>query len=138
MKKFAVAALLALLAAAPAAFAADAFQPYTQAKFDALQSQGKTVLVDVYAPWCPTCRAQSPILEKLLKEKPLQQIVALRLDWDDQREQARAMGAPRQSTLFVYRNGSKLGTSVAETNEARLREFLTSSAGKSAANRDPR
>ena len=124
MKRFAIAALFALLAGAPAAFAAETFQPYTQAKFDTLQSQGKTVLVDVYAEWCPTCRSQSVTLEKLLKEKPLDQIVTLRLDWDDQRKQARAMGAPRQSTLFVYRNGNKLGTSVAETDEARLRKFL--------------
>ncbi|MCC5868759.1 MAG: hypothetical protein JJU27_09615, partial [Gammaproteobacteria bacterium] len=51
-------------------------------------------------------------------------VVALKLDWDAQRSEARALGAPRQSTLFVFRDGKRIGMSVAETDEQRLRAFL--------------
>lgn len=114
----------ALLSAGLGASAAEAVAAYSAQTLQSLQAQGKTVLVDVYASWCPTCRAQTPVLDKLLKEKQFAQVTALRLDWDAQREQARAMGAPRQSTLFLYRGGNKIATSVAETREAELRAFL--------------
>lgn len=113
----------ALLSAGLGASAAEPVA-YSAQKLQSLQAQGKTVLVDVYASWCPTCRAQTPVLDKLLKEKQFAQVTALRLDWDAQREDARAMGAPRQSTLFLYRGGHKVATSVAETREALLRAFL--------------
>ncbi|WP_206411094.1 thioredoxin family protein [Lysobacter enzymogenes] len=128
----AVIALLLSLAGAAPAFAAQALPAYSPQQSQALQTQGKTVLVDVYAPWCPTCRAQEPVLEKLLKEPEFAGITALRLDWDGQREQARALGAPRQSTLLLYRGGKRVGLSVAETNESRLRLFLRGQLGRAA------
>ena len=75
----ALALLLSLASVAPA-FAAQALPAYSPQQSQALQAQGKTVLVDVYAPWCPTCRAQEPVLEKLLKEPEFAGIAALRLD----------------------------------------------------------
>ena len=41
---------------------------YTQTAFDKLQSQGSPILVSIHADWCPTCRAQAPIVDKLLKQ----------------------------------------------------------------------
>ncbi len=130
--RFLLPLLLLLALFVPATQAAEAFQPYTPERFAQLQREGKVVLVDVYAPWCPTCRAQAPVMTRLLQEKPFADIVALRLDWDDQRALAKQMGAPRQSTFFVFRGGQKLGTSVAETNETRLRMFLSTSLAKPA------
>ncbi|AWV07920.1 thioredoxin family protein [Marilutibacter maris] len=122
-------ALLLALATAFAAFSAGAddradFLPYSAARLAALQAEGRPVLVDVHADWCPTCRRQGPILARLLAEPELAGYAALKLDWDDQRDAARELGAPRQSTLFVFKDGNKLGMSVAETDEARLRGFL--------------
>ncbi len=54
----------AMLGSLPAS-AAD-WKPFTQAEFSAAQKDGKPILVDIFAPWCPTCRAQKPILEVLL------------------------------------------------------------------------
>ncbi len=54
------------LAASLASFKAFARAPveYTDAAFDAAQKEGKSILIDVSAPWCPTCKAQAPILAK--------------------------------------------------------------------------
>lgn len=103
---------------------AGSFEPFTEARLQALQAEGKPVLVEVHADWCSTCKRQSPILSRLLAEHAFAKYGALKLDWDTQQAQARALGAPRQSTLFVYRDGKKIGMSVAETNEERLRAFL--------------
>ncbi|MCC5861672.1 MAG: thioredoxin family protein [Gammaproteobacteria bacterium] len=107
-----------------AADTAEPFEPFSQARFEALQQTGQPVLVEVYADWCSTCRRQSPILARLLGEEAFGDVVALKLDWDTQRDEARALGAPRQSTLFVFRGGERQVMSVAETDEARLREVL--------------
>jgi thioredoxin 1 len=43
-------------------------KPFDQKAFEAAQAAGKPILVEVYAPWCPVCRAQAPILAKLRQE----------------------------------------------------------------------
>lgn len=108
------------------AFADDRMEPFSSERLDALQNEGRPVLVEVYADWCSTCRRQSPILSRLLAEDEFSRLGALKLDWDVQRSDALALGAPRQSTLFVFRGGERVGMVVAETNEQRLREFLAS------------
>ena len=56
--------LAAVMLGSLPAIAAD-WRPFTQAEFSAAQKDGKPILVDIFAPWCPTCRAQKPILEEL-------------------------------------------------------------------------
>ena len=48
--------LAAVMLGSLPAIAAD-WKPFTQAEFSAAQKDGKPILVDVFAPWCPTCRA---------------------------------------------------------------------------------
>jgi thiol:disulfide interchange protein len=103
-------------------------EPYSAERLAALQAEGKTVLVDVHAPWCPTCRRQGEILTEALAEPEFKHIAALTLDWDDQRDAARAHGAPRQSTLLLFKGGAKLGMQVAETDPAKIRAFLAQKA----------
>ena len=65
LSRFAVVLLGAvLLAGAPA----QAFQtkPFDAASFKAAQSAGDSILVDVFAPWCPTCKAQQQVLDSAL------------------------------------------------------------------------
>ena len=103
---------------------ADQHRVYSQEALDALQADDQPVLIDVYAPWCPTCQRQQVVLDALLKEPDFQGYRVLRLDWDAQRLDARRLGAPRQSTLLIFRGGKKVSMSVAETREAPLRDFL--------------
>ncbi|TVQ41442.1 MAG: thioredoxin [Wenzhouxiangella sp.] len=103
---------------------AGTFENYSSERLAELNAQGRPVLVEVYADWCSTCRRQSPLLEEMLAEADFSDLTALKLDWDEQRDQAKALGAPRQSTLILFRNGEALDLSIAETNPDRLREFL--------------
>jgi len=117
--------LATTLVLAASASQAGSFEPFSQERLDALNAEGTPVLVEVYADWCSTCKRQSPILSRLLTQDEFADVVALKLDWDDQRSEAQALGAPRQSTLFVFRDGERVDMSVAETNEARLHAFLS-------------
>lgn len=123
---FAPVLLAAALMAAPtlATEPAERFEPFSVERLESLHADGRPVLVEVYADWCPTCRRQTGVLSQLLAEERFQDLVALKLDWDAQRSEARALGAPRQSTLFVFRDGDRQAMSVGETDESRLRELL--------------
>ncbi len=118
--------LLAALTLATVAAPAHALssEPYSAERLTSLQEAGKTVLVDVHAPWCPTCRRQGEILTEALTEEAFKDIAVLTLDWDSQREAARGHGAPRQSTLLLFKGGKKIGMQVAETDPAKIRLFL--------------
>ena len=112
------------VAAASNASAQATYEAFSNERLASLQAEGRTVLVDVFADWCPTCRAQSLVLDVALLEPRYSGLAKLKVDWDDQRDAARALGAPRQSTLLLYRGGKRLGLSVAETADAKLRAFL--------------
>ena len=111
-------------ASVSAASAQATYEAYSSERLASLQAEGRTVLVDVFADWCPTCRAQSVVLDVALLEPRYAGLAKLKVDWDDQRDAARALGAPRQSTLMLFRGGKRLTLSVAETNDGKLREFL--------------
>ncbi|MCA1798249.1 MAG: thioredoxin family protein [Xanthomonadaceae bacterium] len=114
---------LVVMLASPVAEGAEA-RPYSDEAFAALQAEGSPILVDVYATWCPTCRRQGQILEPLLAEPEFAGLIVLKLDWDAQRDAARALGAPRQSTLIVFRGDEERGRSIADTSEAGIRGLL--------------
>lgn len=63
--------LQAALAAAPAEFSDTAFAT--------AQAQGRTIVVETYAPWCLPCRIQSPILDSLRSRDPFKQVLVLRI-----------------------------------------------------------
>jgi thiol-disulfide isomerase/thioredoxin len=120
--------LLLLALAVPVAQASDRFEAFSSERLDSLQKSGETVLVDVFATWCPTCKRQGAILDELMAEPEFADLAGLKLDWDVDRRIARELGAPRQSTLILFRGGKRIGMSVAETDPQRLRAFLATSA----------
>ena len=106
------------------ALAASDWVGYTPAAFSAVQESGKTILVDVTADWCPTCKAQKPILDELRAEERLGEVVFIRLDFDVHKDFLQAHNVPRQSTILVFVGGAEVGRSIAETDRERLRNFV--------------
>jgi len=100
------------------------WMPYSQATFDKLQAEGKPILVLVHAEWCPTCRAQAPIISSLLSQKEYQGITALRVDFDAQKNVVRAFRVPMQSTLIVFAGGKELGRSTGDTTKIGIESLL--------------
>ncbi len=58
---------LAAVAVAGPAFAQSAQWPkvkFTLDAFEKAKASGKSIVVEVTAPWCPTCKAQAPIIDR--------------------------------------------------------------------------
>lgn len=117
---------LALCLTLPLAFAASASdkKPFTAAAFEAAQAGGKPILIDVSAPWCPTCKAQAPILSKLMNEPRFKNVVAFNVDYDSQKDVLKRLNVQRQSTLIVFKGKQEAGRSVADTNPASIEALL--------------
>ncbi|MEI6545201.1 MAG: thioredoxin family protein [Methylococcales bacterium] len=99
-------------------------EAFTQAAFDRLQQQGAPILVSIYADWCPTCRAQAPILKKLLEQEEFKPIHALRVDFDHQKDIVNAFKVVKQSTLLVFKDGKEADRSLGSTSEQTIETLL--------------
>jgi len=116
-------AFLAVIVAAPA-IAAPAWQDYTPAVFAKAQATGKTIVVDIHAVWCPTCKAQAPTLDALRREPRLKNAVFFKVDFDKEKAFLEAHRIPRQSTVLVFRGQQETARSIAESRPRQLRDAV--------------
>ena len=97
---------------------------YDAAEFMMAQKKGKTIVVDVYADWCPTCRAQAPILEELRTEKQSSDVLFVKVNFDKEKAFLRHNRIPRQSTVLVFNGMDEAARSIAQTDRTALREAV--------------
>ncbi len=100
------------------------WQTYDAAEFTMAQNKGKTIVVDIYADWCPTCRAQAPILEELRQQQQSDDVLFVKVNFDEEKAFLRTHRVPRQSTVLVFNGTSEVARSIAQTNRARLRAVV--------------
>ena len=74
--------------------------------------------------WCPTCRAQNPILVQLTRDPKYKDIVVFKLDFDAQKDALRALNAQTQSTLIVFKGETEKGRSVGDTDKDSIAALL--------------
>jgi len=91
-------------------------EPFSAARFEALQAEEALVLIDVYADWCSTCAKQQEILAAYRAEHPEVDLHILEVNFDNDKDWVKHFRAPRQSTLLLYRGAEQLWFSVAETD----------------------
>jgi len=89
-------------------------QPFDAKAFQASQAAGKPILIDVTAPWCPTCRRQRPIVEQIQKDRP--DLVVYEVDFDTSKDVLKRLRVQSQSTLVVFRGASEVGRSTGDTD----------------------
>ncbi|MGN6123507.1 MAG: thioredoxin family protein [Sphingomonas oligoaromativorans] len=120
LKTFLPVALLAL-AAVPAA--AQPIRPFSIAALKAAQAKGEPVLIDAFAPWCPTCRAQAPALDAIAASPDYAKLVILRLDYDHQIAEKKALGINQQSTLIAFKGSREVGRTLGVTQADQIKAF---------------
>lgn len=100
--------------------------PFEQQSFSAAQEAGQPILVDIAAPWCPVCRAQEPIIGALLDDERYDDLQVFTVDFDNQKDVVRALGAQSQSTLIMYRGDEETDRSVGVTDPAAIEALVRS------------
>src|ERR1700754_4499890 len=119
-RRFLNGALIAGALAVAAPFApslADTVVPFSAEAFKAAQASGSPILVEIHADWCPTCKAQKPILEKLTADPKFRDLVVFRVDFDSMKPVVKEFGAQMQSTLIVFKGSAEQGRSVGDTKQ---------------------
>ena len=118
----------ALAVAAPFASAwANSAVPFSAEAFKAAQTSGSPILVEIHADWCPTCKAQNPILDRLTSSAKFKDLKVFRVDFDAMKPVVKQFGAQMQSTLIVFKGTAEQGRSVGDTKEASIEALLDKS-----------
>ena len=123
MKSMVAAAFAVMLTVfAAASFAAES--PFNQAQFDAQRTSGKPVAVVFHADWCPTCRAQAPVLKELMQSAEFKGLTLFVADFDTEKTFKRSLGVTQQSTIIVFKDGKESARSTGDTQQERLAALL--------------
>lgn len=100
------------------------WQPFNAAAFKAAQAAGQPIVVEIHADWCPECKAQNRVLERLGSEPRYAHLVRLRIDYDGQKNLVRQFKARQQSTLIVYKGDKELARAVGITSDEQIRALV--------------
>jgi thioredoxin 1 len=101
-------------------------QPFSMAALKAAQTAGQPVLVDAYASWCPICRKQAPTIDAMTNDPAFAKLVILRLDYDNQSAEKRALGITQQSTLIAFHGAKETGRLVGVTDPDQIKSLAKS------------
>lgn len=114
--------LFSFLAFSAVAFAAG--KAFDQPSFDLARQEGKPILVMIHADWCPTCRAQTKVIDALAAKPEFAKFQFLRVDYDKQKGFVDVFRAPRQSTLIVFKGKKEVARSIGETGEEMIATMM--------------
>ena len=92
--------------------------PYDKAAFDQAVAAGEPVIVQFHADWCPTCRAQAPVVAELLGQAKMKAVKFFVANFDNERALKKALNVSTQSTFVVFKAGNEVARSTGVTQRA--------------------
>ena len=98
--------------------------PYNKAAFDMALAAGEPVVVDFAASWCPTCKAQKPVVQALLAEPQRKALTVFIADFDTEAALKKQLKVTMQSTLVAFKAGKEVARSTGQTGKAELGALL--------------
>ena len=100
----------------------------TDANFVEKTSKG-VVLVDFWATWCPPCRIQGPIVEKIAK-RYAGRVTVGKLDVDKNPKTAKRFNIKAIPTLIIFKDGKVHSRLVGLQQEQKLASELDAALGR--------
>ena len=98
--------------------------PFNQAQFDSMVAAGKPVAVVFHADWCPTCRAQAPLLKELSQGPEFKALTLFVANFDTEKALRKSLGVTQQSTVVVFKGGKESARSTGDTQQDSLAGLL--------------
>ncbi|QUL53494.1 thioredoxin [Paenibacillus tritici] len=94
----------------------------TNQNFESNIKAGVT-LVDFWAPWCPPCQVQLPIVNELAADLAGQATIA-KVNVDEENELASQFGVRSIPTLLLFKDGKLVETMVGVNQKQALKEKI--------------
>ncbi len=98
-------------------------KPYTATALAQAQKTGQPIALHFHADWCPTCRAQAQVLQRLQVEPGLN-LTVLVANYDSEKELKRQFKVRAQSTLIVLKGQTETMRLVGDTSDVTIRNAL--------------
>ena len=98
-------------------------------EFEKLIQGDMPVLAEFWAPWCVYCRRIGPAFDNIAA-KFQQQLIAVKLNIDDEEELAQREEIEVVPTLVLYHKGKDIGSIVAPDSGSMIEEFIRESLKK--------
>lgn len=92
-------------------------------QFQQWMQEGKTILVDYWAPWCGYCRRIGPAYDKIAEEYGDRLVVA-KVNIDEEPQLTEAQGVEVIPSLILYKDGKAVNRVVAPKSKAAIDQFL--------------
>lgn len=98
--------------------------PFVQTQFDKAIADGKPVVVHFAADWCPTCKAQKPLIGAILKDPKMANVTLFVADFDKEKELEKSLKVGSQSTLVAFKTGKEVARSTGQTQKDELASLI--------------
>ncbi|WP_213763587.1 thioredoxin family protein [Caballeronia sp. dw_19] len=96
--------------------------PYNKTQFDEQIAAGKPTVVYLHAAWCPTCKIQQPIVDRLSSDAEFKSLTVYEADYDTETALKKSLRITQQSTFVVFKGGHEVARSTGETTERAIRK----------------
>ena len=130
LRQTAAAAALALAtflgASVPTPAAAAEYKDFDQAAFEAAEAQGRPVLIDVSAWWCPVCAVQLGTIRRTTVAAAYDKLTIFHVNYDREPQIWKSFGVHTQGTLIGFDHGHEVGRLAYVTDRAQINALLAS------------
>ena len=102
----------------PPAITKEKYIRYTKSAYDKSVEEGKVVLLDFYANWCPICRSENPKILSALDEINNPNVIAYQVHFNDDetnqedKEITKQFGITYQHTKVIIKDGKQISKSL--------------------------
>ena len=100
---------------------------FTPEAFEAAQKKGESIILDFYAPWCPTCRMQEQSFKELEGKGLLKGITHFTVDYDKEQKVKQELKVPNQGMLLAFKGTKEVSRVNGSASIEAIKAFLENS-----------